>query len=492
MKTKSRWQGSSSLAYVVSAVMVFASVAEAQRGGGGARGGGSSGGSSRSGGGGMSSAPSRSSGGSSGPSRSAPPRSSGGYSGPSRSAPSVSAPRSEPRSAPSRSSGGYSGPARSAPSVSAPRSAPRGDIGNRTGNRPNNGNIGNRPNVGNRNGDIGNRTGNRPNNGNIGNRPNVGNRNGDVGNRPNAGNRNGNIGNRPSNRGNADLGRNNGRINNPRVSRGARSAATNYRSRPVNSGRSYVQRSRVRHDFGRNRYNVVRNYNAYYWGRIGVYSYRPYYAYQTNFWGWYYSPFYSPWSYTWGWYSAPWYGYWNWYWSPYTTYSTPSYYVTDYVLSSRLNDTYERGYQNGYVDGVEASRNQPITADMKAQINVQTQQVSKAFEEDKAVELNDALEDSKFLFVVDESISVKTTDGKKCKLLGADLLKVAEQVEEGAKAVRMEVVAGKGSCEAGSIVTISAKDLQEMLNGFAEAVDEGMNELQSKQDKGEIPVRAKP
>jgi hypothetical protein len=166
--------------------------------------------------------------------------------------------------------------------------------------------------------------------------------------------------------------------------------------------------------------------------------------------------------------------------------------VTDYILSSRLNDTYERGYNNGYVEGVEASRNQPITAEMKAQINVQTQQVSKAFEEDKAVELSDALEDPKFLFVVDESISVKTNDGKKCKLLGADLLKASEQVEEGAKAVQMEVVAGKGSCEAGSIVTVSTKDLQEMLNGFAEAVDEGLNDLQTKQEKGEIPVKVQP
>ena len=270
---------------------------------------------------------------------------------------------------------------------------------------------------------------------------------------------------------------------------GTRVPATHYRSRPSNTSRFYVERSRVRHDFGRSRTTVVRYYNPYRWGRVNVYSYRPYYTYRTSFWGWYYTPFYSPWTYTWGWYNDPWYGYWSWYWTPYRYYSSPSYYVTDYILSSRMNDSYERGYSNGYVDGVEAVRNSPITEPMKEQINRQTQQVSKAFEEDKAVELNDAFEDAKFLFVVDQSISVKTQDGKKCKLLGADLLKVAEQVQDGAKAVRMEVVAGKGSCEAGSIVTVSSKDLQEMLNGFAESVDEGLNKLQDKQERGEIPVK---
>jgi hypothetical protein len=161
-------------------------------------------------------------------------------------------------------------------------------------------------------------------------------------------------------------------------------------------------------------------------------------------------------------------------------------------LSSRLNDTYESGYESGYVQGTRSAGNQPISAELKAQLNVQTQQVSKAFEEEKSVELSDALVDPKFVFVVEQAINVKSVDGQKCKLLGADLLRVVGQVPDGASVVDLEVVSSKGNCDAGSTVRVSAKDLQEMLNGYAEGVDEGMHDFEQKQKSGVVPTNRQP
>ena len=86
---------------------------------------------------------------------------------------------------------------------------------------------------------------------------------------------------------------------------------------------------------------VVRNYNP---GRYG-FVYRPvvrpvvYVSWYDPYW---YSPvgvaLHRPFRYSWGWYSEPWYTCHSYYWSPYPVYSSPCYWVTDWIVAAYVAD----------------------------------------------------------------------------------------------------------------------------------------------------------
>jgi hypothetical protein len=64
------------------------------------------------------------------------------------------------------------------------------------------------------------------------------------------------------------------------------------------------------------------------------------------------------------------------------------------------------------------------------------------------------------------------------------LLKVAVAPTDANPVATMNVVSSKfGSCAAGTRVEVSVNDLQEMLNSFAERVDNGLHEFQKTKAK---------
>ncbi len=219
---------------------------------------------------------------------------------------------------------------------------------------------------------------------------------------------------------------------------------------------------------------TVHYYHYHYWGHSSYYCYLHYWPYAPWFWGFYWASFHSPWVYTWGWVGAPWYHTWGWYYYPYPSYIGPSYWVTDYMLSKTLEEEYERGYLDG-----QESVGTPISEPVKEQLRQQVDGVAKAFEEDRWIDLEQALNDPDYLFIVDAPLSVTTADKTTCTLTGGDIFKLAEPGDSNVPVASMEIVTSKSEdCSAGSIVSVSYTDLQEMLNSFGERVDDGMNELQ--------------
>lgn len=229
-------------------------------------------------------------------------------------------------------------------------------------------------------------------------------------------------------------------------------------------------------------HDTVRYYHYHYWGSGYYYCYAPYWTYAPWFWGFYFAPFYAPWHYNWWWVGAPWYGYWGWYYDPYPAYDGPSYWVTDYTLARMLEDEYARGYQDGYADASQEGT--PITEPVKEQIRTQVDEMAQSFEEGDFVQLENALADPDYLFIVDTSLSVTREDGGSCTLTGGDIIKAAGETDEKMPVASMSVITSKSSqCSAGSTVLVSYSDLQEMLNTFGQTVDDGLNELQQQREK---------
>jgi hypothetical protein len=226
---------------------------------------------------------------------------------------------------------------------------------------------------------------------------------------------------------------------------------------------------------------TVHYYHHYYWGHTSYYCYLHYWPYAPWFWGFYWAPFHAPWYYTWGWIGAPWYHTWGWYYYPYPSYVGPSYWVTDYMLSKTLEEEYERGYIAG-----QESVGTPISEPVKEQLRQQVDDVAKAFEEDRWIELEQALQDPDYLFIVDAPLSVTTADDTTCTLTGGDIFKTSAPGAPDVPVASMMIVTSKSvDCPAGSTVKVSYTDLQEMLNSFSEKVDDGMNELQKNRGEQE-------
>jgi hypothetical protein len=248
--------------------------------------------------------------------------------------------------------------------------------------------------------------------------------------------------------------------------------------RMVRGGHTFTETTVVRgHETlveRRSERDQVRYYQQRHWGRRSYSCYVHYWPYDPWFWSFYFAPFPAPWPYTWFWIGSPWYVTWGWYYQPYPVYIGPSYWVTDYVLSTSLEEEYARGYAAG-----QQSAGTPITEPVKEELRKQVDETAKTYQAEQAVDLQQALKTPGYLFVVDTPLSVTKSDDTTCTLTGGDILKAAAEVGEGAAVAQMAVVTSKDEkCQAGSQVSVSLTDLQEMLNSFGQKVDDGMKELQ--------------
>lgn len=166
---------------------------------------------------------------------------------------------------------------------------------------------------------------------------------------------------------------------------------------------------------------------------------------------------------------------WGWYYQPYTVYSAPSYWVTDYVIGRSLEEEYARGYVAGQQAASEAAISEPVKEELRAQV----EQTAKAYQAEQSLSLEQVVQDPGYLFVVDTPMSVISDAGTTCALSGGDVIKAATMIDPTSPVASMTIVTSKNhECPAGTQISVSLPDLQEMLNSFGQKVDDGMNELQ--------------
>jgi hypothetical protein len=276
--------------------------------------------------------------------------------------------------------------------------------------------------------------------------------------------------------------------------------------------RGYIERgySFHGHDYNRRAYywhghEYNRYYRGYYYRGVYMGVYAPGFYYGPGFYGWAYNPWYAPVSYGWGWGGAPWVGYYGGYFAPYPTYSSPSLWLTDYMISTDLAAAYDaRQASQAQAGAPMAAGGQPmLTPDVKAQIaaevqsqialeNAEAQQSAQGTEPDPASSgINRMFSDGKpHTFVAGNSLDVVDASGRECALSDGDALLLAAPPPPNGTDAQLVVLASKGGieCPKSTTVTVAVADLQEMQNHMRETIDQGLQELQSKQGTGGLPA----
>ena len=95
----------------------------------------------------------------------------------------------------------------------------------------------------------------------------------------------------------------------------------------------------------------------------------------------------------------------------------------------------------------------------------------------------------KHVFVVGSALDVTDSNQAECALSDGDALALMSPPPPDATTADLVVLASKGGneCAKSSTVTVQLTDLQEMQNHMRELIDQGLQELQSKQGQGGVP-----
>lgn len=288
-----------------------------------------------------------------------------------------------------------------------------------------------------------------------------------------------------------------------------------YVQHPFSVGnRQFVQRTYVVHNL-----TYTRVYQSYTYHGAMLHTYVPMYYGAPAFYAWAYSPWRAQVRYNWGWYGDPWYGYYGSYFTPYPVYSSPSLWLTDYIVSAALAEAY-RERADAVAANTQAAANAQA-ADMQAgqiaqqsHVNRQDQVAltpavkqmiadevlqqlarEKADSQDAAQNLphdpaaegiSQTLDDSaEHAFVVSSTLEV-SAQGQQCTISEGDVLESSGPPQGDSTTVPVKVAASKGQdCEAGIAVTVSLQDLQEMQNHMRETIDQGLQQLQA--HRGGLP-----
>jgi hypothetical protein len=273
----------------------------------------------------------------------------------------------------------------------------------------------------------------------------------------------------------------------------------------------YVQRGYTHngHDYAaRTYYYNGRSYNRFYRG----YSYRgeylhvyaPGYYYAPGFYGWAYNPWYSPVYYSWGWAGNPWYGYYGYYFAPSPFYPSASLWLTDYIISSDLSAAYQEQQAQPEVPDQQASAGTPalsqatkdmIAAEVKSQLALENQEAQQNSQNQEPDPTSSGIarllsDHSTHVFVVGAPLDVVDASSTECALSDGDVLNMVAPSAPDATSINLMVLSSKGNreCARSAQVTVALADLQDMQNHMRETIDQGLQELQTKQGQGGLPA----
>jgi hypothetical protein len=245
-------------------------------------------------------------------------------------------------------------------------------------------------------------------------------------------------------------------------------------------------------------------YQGYYYRGLYLAGYAPYYYYGPGFYGWAYNPWYGPVPYAWGWYGNPWYGYYGYYFSPYATYPSASYWLTDYLISSNLQQAYQEQLDaQAQLTSSPTGGRVVLTPDVKAAIatevqnqialeNAESQTVAQGGDIDMNSSglpriLAETSPGHPHVFVVASPIMVTDASGQECGLTEGDVLRLSTPPPATATVASVQIFASKSQeCASGTTVSVGLADLQEMQNNMRATIDQGLQTLQDHQ--GGLPT----
>jgi hypothetical protein len=234
--------------------------------------------------------------------------------------------------------------------------------------------------------------------------------------------------------------------------------------------------------------------------------YAPGFYYAPAFYGWAYAPWARPVAWEWGWTGRPWYRYYGAWFRPYPVYTSPSLWLTDYLVAQTLEAAYEERIAAAASAAARRSAqaadfaSSPMRPEVKQAIAEEVHR-QLALENDEARTsrqnppdpassglarmLGDGIS---HVFVAANSLEVKSGGGE-CSITQGDVIQLNGPAAPDSGTANLVVLATKGNdCPKGSVVTVGLADLQEMQNHMRATIDQGLGELQSKQGKGGFPA----
>ena len=267
--------------------------------------------------------------------------------------------------------------------------------------------------------------------------------------------------------------------------------------RPVFGHPCCVRRSYL---VGNRSYAVV--YRGYAYRGVVYYRPVPAYVYSPAYYAWTVQPWGPPVVYGWGWAGQPWYVAYGGVFTPYPAYSNFDGWMTDYVISSNL----QQAYDAGRADGTDAAQSQPpqITPEMKQQIASQVEddlknQQQQAQAAEAASQPNaqiapvtdsqdtpEALQTGHVLFRVVSLLNV-SADGQDCVLNTDDWVTRTSGLD-GNNMVSVQVKASRAAdCHPGANTQIALSDLMVMEGDFQEQVRNGLQYASKNMGKNGMP-----
>lgn len=264
------------------------------------------------------------------------------------------------------------------------------------------------------------------------------------------------------------------------------------------------------HDFARRSYYYHgrmydRFYRGYYYRGVYIHAYAPVRYYSIGFYGWVYNPWYQPVVYSWGWAGTPWFTLYGGYFTPYPAYPNASLWLTDYMISADLQAEYQAAQeaQQSAVAPTQAQSGVPaltpevkqqIADEVRSQIALENSEAQQNAQHQDPDPLSSGIarmmsDGHPHVFLVGTALDVVDASGAECALSGGDVLSVSAAPDPNATAVDLVVLSSKGGteCQRADTVTVALNDLQEMQNHMRETIDQGLQDLQTKQGNGGIP-----
>ena len=263
------------------------------------------------------------------------------------------------------------------------------------------------------------------------------------------------------------------------------------------------------HDYERRSYfyhgrSYDRFYRGYAYRGLHLNVYAPGHYYRPAFYGWAYNPWARPISYGWGWGGTPWYGRYGYYFQPYPVYPSAAFWLTDYIISQDLQAAYAAHQEAGEEDGYQTAEGgqpvltpevkQMIADEVKNQLELENQEAQQNAQQQEADPGSSGiarlLSDGRpHVFVAGGNLDVTDASGNECVVSDGDTLQLRDAPPSDATSANLVVLSSKGrpECRISLTVQIQLTDLQEMQNHMRETIDQGLQDLQSKQGTGGLP-----
>jgi hypothetical protein len=218
---------------------------------------------------------------------------------------------------------------------------------------------------------------------------------------------------------------------------------------------------------------------------LDVYATSRYYA--PNFYQWVGNKVAAPQKFNWPYNnSTPWYGHYQGFFQPESSYSSPTQWLTDYMLAATLYVAYST---KGQGSDPQPSNAAPVTPQIKQMLNEEVgRQVKQEATEatDNAQNrtpqagagsvVQELSDQQNHAFVVSSDLDLVDPSGRRCSMSEGDVVQVTSGPKGDGGAVEAVVLTSKGGaeCTKSAQVEIALNDVQEMQNHMRAVIDQGM------------------